>query len=250
MGTRLNKYLALCGLGSRRKVETLIAAGRITVNGSVVSRLGTVIEPGDRVEFNGKPLGMLEDRVYLMLNKPRGYITTLSDEKDRPTVMNLVPEKFRRVGVYPVGRLDRETEGLLLLTNDGDLAYRLTKPSFHVPKEYRIEVDRPLLPEDRDTIARGLYIPQLDLKTRPCMIDLIDDSARHVRMVIEEGKNRQIRYTFMNCGYTVKKLERVAYGNLSLKRVRRGTIRALTPSEVRELKKLAGLTTRGGSSDN
>ena len=155
--------------------------------------------------------------------------------------MNLVPEKYKRAGVYPVGRLDRETEGLLLLTNDGDLAYRLTKPSFHVPKEYRVEIDRPLAPEDRDKIARGMYIHQLDLKTRPCRVELIDEYSRYVRMVIEEGKNRQIRYSFMNCGYIVKKLERIAYGNLSLKRLRRGTLRALTSSEVRELKKLAGL---------
>jgi len=176
-----------------------------------------------------------------MLNKPRAYITTLNDEKDRPTVMNLVPEKFRRAGVYPVGRLDRETEGLLLLTNDGDLAYRLTKPSFHVPKEYRVEIDRPLAPDDRDKIAHGIYLHQLELKTRPCRVEVVDESSRFVRMVIVEGKNRQIRYSFMNCGYTVKKLERVAYGNLSLKRLRRGSIRTLTSSEVRELKKLAGL---------
>lgn len=241
MGTRLNKYLALCGLGSRRKVEGLIAAGRVSVNGAVTARLGTVIGPGDRVEFDGKPLELLEDRIYLMLNKPRAYITTLNDEKDRPTVMNLVPEKFKRAGVYPVGRLDRETEGLLLLTNDGDLAYRLTKPSFHIPKEYRVEIDRPLTPDDRDKIAHGIYLHQLDLKTRPCRVEVIDESSRFVRMVIVEGKNRQIRYSFMNCGYTVKKLERVAYGNLSLKRLRRGSVRILTSSEVRELKKLAGL---------
>jgi 23S rRNA pseudouridine2605 synthase len=240
MGTRLNKYLARSGLGSRRKVEELITAGRITVNGTVSARLSTVIEPGDRVEFDGKPLRLLEERTYLMMNKPRGYITTLIDEKDRPTVMNLVPEKYRRAGVYPVGRLDRETEGLLLLTNDGDLAYRLTRPSFNVPKEYRVEIDRPLASEDRDKIARGLYLPQLDLKTRPCSIDINDDYPQHVRMVIMEGKKRQIRYSFMNCGYSVKKLERVSYGNLSLKRLRRGAIRVLTTSEVRELKKLAG----------
>lgn len=241
MGTRLNKYLALCGLGSRRKVEELIAAGRIAVNGTLVARMGTVIEPGDRVECDGKPVVLREERLYLMMNKPRGYITTLSDEKDRPTVMNIVPEKYQRLGVYPIGRLDRDTEGLLLLTNDGDLAHRLTTPRFHVPKEYRVVLDRPLEDEDRNRISRGIYLHQLDLKTRPSRVECIDESCRTIRMVIVEGKNRQIRYSFANCGYTVQKLERVAYGNLSLKRIRRGTVRVLTSAEIRELKKLAGL---------
>jgi pseudouridine synthase len=241
MGTRLNKYLALCGLGSRRKVEELIAAGRISINGAVTARMGTVVEPGDRVACDGRPIGPREERIYLMMNKPRGYITTLSDEKDRLTVMDIVPEKYRRVGVYPVGRLDRDTQGLLLLTNDGDLAYRLTTPRFHVAKEYRVELDRPLEDEDRDRIARGIYIHQLDLKTRPSRVECTDDTRRHVRMVIVEGKNRQIRYTFTNSGYTVKKLERIGYGNLSLNRLRRGTIRVLTAAEIGELKKAAGL---------
>ena len=241
MGTRLNKYLALCGLGSRRKVEELIAAGRITVNGAVIARMGTVVGPGDRVACDGKPVGLREERLYLMMNKPRGYITTMSDEKDRLTVMDLVPEKYRRAGVYPVGRLDRDTEGLLLLTNDGDLAYRLTTPRFHVTKEYRVELDRPLEEDDRSRISRGIYIHQLDLKTRSSRVECTDETRRHVRMVIAEGKNRQIRYTFTNCGYTVKKLERIGYGGLSLKRLRRGTLRVLTATEVGDLKKAAGL---------
>ena len=241
MGTRLNKYLALCGLGSRRKVEELIAAGRITVNGAVTARMGTVVGPGDRVACDGKTVGLREERLYLMMNKPRGYITTTSDEKDRLTVMDLVPEKYRRAGVYPVGRLDRDTEGLLLLTNDGDLAYRLTTPRFHVTKEYRVELDRPLEEDDRNRISRGIYIHQLDLKTRPSRVECTDETRRHVRMAIAEGKNRQIRYTFTNCGYAVKKLERVGYGGLSLKRLRRGTLRVLTAAEVGDLKKAAGL---------
>jgi pseudouridine synthase len=241
MGTRLNKYLALCGLGSRRKVEELIAAGRVTVNGTVIARMGTVVEPGDRVSFDGRPIGLREERLYLMMNKPRGYITTLSDEKERLTVMDIVPEKYRRAGVYPVGRLDRETEGLLLLTNDGDLAHRLTTPRFHVAKEYRVELDRPLEEEDRSRISRGVYIHQLDLKTRPSRVEYTDESRRRVSMVIVEGKNRQIRYTFTNSGYTVNKLERIGYGNLSLNRLRRGTVRTLTATEIGELKKAAGL---------
>jgi len=144
MKTRLNKYLTLCGLGSRRKVEDLITEGRIKINGKTVKDLATIVETGSHVvKFDNQIVEPLDKVYYLMLNKPRGYITTLSDEKGRPTVMSLIPERFIRAGVVPVGRLDRDSEGLLLFTNDGDLSHLLTSPSFKVKKEYLVELDRP-----------------------------------------------------------------------------------------------------------
>jgi pseudouridine synthase len=241
MGTRLNKYLAQCGLGSRRTVERVIAAGRITVNGRKIIQLATIVEPGDRIELDGKPIAHNERRLYIILNKPRGYITTLHDEKKRPTVMDLIPEKYRRHGVYPVGRLDRDTSGLLLLTNDGDLAYRLMKPAFHVQKEYVVEIDRPLDDADRLAIIKGVYIHQLNIKTGPARVDCIDASRRRVRVVISEGKNRQIRYTFLNLNYKIRSLERTAYGTLAMKHLKKGALRELTETELRTLKKTAGL---------
>lgn len=240
METRLNKYLASCGLGSRRNVEALITSGRVRVNGAKAV-LSTVVLPGDRVTLDGSPVAPFERRHYLLLNKPRGYITTVSDEKNRPTVMDLVPEKFKRSGVYPVGRLDRDTSGLLFLTNDGDLAYRLTKPDFHIPKEYLAEIDRPIEDADRLAICKGIYIPQLDIKTRPAEAECVDERRLLVRIVLTEGKNRQIRYTFSNLGYRIKSLERTAYGSLRMSRLRKGSCRVLTEAELRTLRKMAGL---------
>ncbi len=241
MKTRLNKFLSQAGLGSRRAVEEIISAGRVAINGRKVTSLGTIVEPGDRVFLDGSPVKQLDQRYYLILYKPRGYITTVSDERNRLTVMDLIPEKYRRRGVFPVGRLDRDTSGLLLITNDGDLAFRLTKPQFHIDKEYRVEIDKPLADADRLKIIRGVYLPQLELKTRPARVDFIDESHLRIRMILTEGKNRQIRYSFLNLGYKVKSLERTAYGTLSLKRLKKGGHRHLTDTELHSLKKMAGL---------
>lgn len=245
METRLNKYLARCGLGSRRKVESIITAGRIAINGKKVTGLGTTVGPEDRVTIDGTPIDRIKHDYYLVLNKPKGYLTTVSDDRNRPTVMSLVPEKFQRFGVYPVGRLDKDTEGLLLLTNDGDLAYRLTKPRFNIAKSYVVEIDRPLEDEDKKKICSGIYIHQLQIKTRKAEIDFLNDSGRLVKIVITEGKNRQIRYTFMNLGYKIKRLERTGYGMLTTKNLRKGTYRLLRKNEVGSLKKLAGMARDG-----
>jgi 23S rRNA pseudouridine2605 synthase len=241
MGIRLNKYIAQCGLGSRRKVESLIAGGRITVNGIKVENIGTIIGPDDSIEMDGRPINRQTRCLYIMLNKPRGYITTLSDEKNRPTVMDLLPEKYKRHGIYPIGRLDKDTGGILLFTNDGDLAYKLTKPGFQVPKGYEVEINRPLGDMDKKKIIKGMYIHQLHIKTKPAQVISMDDSNRKVYMVIREGKNRQIRFTFINLGYKVKRLERTSYGTLTLRNIRKGSVRVLTKSEIRTLKKMAGL---------
>jgi 23S rRNA pseudouridine2605 synthase len=241
MKTRLNKFLSQSGLGSRRSVEELISSGRIAINGKKITAMGTLVDPDDRVTLDGSPIRRLAQRLYLILYKPRGYVTTVSDERGRLTVMDLIPEKYRRVGVSPVGRLDRDTSGLLLLTNDGELAHRLTKPHFHITKEYLAVIDRPFEEADRIRFSKGLYIHQLELKTRPARIDCVDESRIVIRVALTEGKNRQIRYSFLNLGYKVRSLERIAYGTLTLRRLKKGEHRQLTDPEVRSLKQLAGL---------
>ena len=239
MQLRLNKYLAQCGLGSRRKTEDLIKAGRIKINGLVATKLGiTINTETDTLLFDNKPIELLERKYYLILNKPKGYITTTSDEKDRATVMQLISEKYQTAGVYPIGRLDKDTEGLLLFTNDGELSYRLNHPKFEISKEYFVELDKPLTEEDKTTIEKGIFVHQLKLKLRRCVIKYTDTTHTRVSIKISEGKKRQIRYTFKNLGYKVTKLKRTAYGPIILKGVNRGDIKALKEKEVQMLKEL------------
>ncbi len=234
---RLNKYLSLCGLGSRRKVEELIEAGRIRVNGKAVKNLATTIDTeNDTVKFDNIKITPVSGSYYIMLNKPKGYITTLSDEKGRATVMNLIPEKFIRKGVVPVGRLDKDTEGLLILTNDGDLAHQLMGPNFKVKKEYLVEIDKPLAEEDKKKIEKGYFLHQIKAKPRPATLTITEKSRRFVKVLIAEGKKRQIRYSFNNLGYTVMKLKRTGYGPIQLGRLNKGDHRELKSSEVKLLK--------------
>jgi 23S rRNA pseudouridine2605 synthase len=237
MKIRINKYLAQSGFGSRRKVEDLISAGRIRLNGLVVEDFATQVDPEtDMVSLDGKQVAHNEEKYYLIMNKPKGYITTLSDEKGRPIVMNLVPEKYKRAGVFPIGRLDKDTEGLLLLTNDGDLANRLTSPRSHITKVYMLELDKPLVDRDQGKIEKGIFLHQLSIKTRPSLIEKIEPTGKRITITIIEGKKRQIRYTFKNFGYKVLKLRRVAYGPLTLEGINKGDVRALKAKEIRELK--------------
>lgn len=237
MKVRINKYLALCGLGSRRKVEELVTSGNIKVNGRVTKDLSTAIDTDtDIVTHNDEPLKAIKTSYYLILNKPKGYITTASDEKGRITVMSLLPEKFIRSGVMPVGRLDRDTEGLLLFTNDGDLAHKLTGPAFKVKKEYIVQIDKPLEEIDRKRIEKGFFVHQVKAKTRPATVTVVEKSGMFVKVLIVEGKKRQIRYSFKNLGYNVIKLKRTGYGPLTLGRLNKGDHRLLKTSEVKLLK--------------
>jgi len=238
MKVRINKYLTLCGLGSRRKVEELILAGDVRLNGTVVKDLSTIIDSEtDSVKYMGQKLKTINTSYYLMVNKPKGFITTLSDEKGRVTVMTLLPEKYKRSGVMPVGRLDKDTEGLLLFTNDGDLAHKLTGPTFKVKKEYLVQLDKPLEEEDRLIIEKGYFVHQIKTKTKPSTITVTEKSRLFVKVLIVEGKKRQIRYSFKNLGYNVLKLKRTGYGPLSLGRLTKGDHRVLKISEVKLLKK-------------
>ncbi len=238
MKVRLNKYLNLCGLGSRRKVEELITGGRITVNNRQVTDMATSIDTEtDIVKLDNSIIKTHNKVIYLMLNKPKGYITTMKDEKGRPIVINLIPEKYIKAGVVPVGRLDKDTEGLLLLTNDGDLSYKLTRPDFRVNKEYIVELDKPLEEKDKKRIEKGFFLHQIKVKTRPAIITISDKTGRFVKIIISEGKKRQIRYTFKNLGYKVIKLRRTGYGPLTLSRLNRGDFRELRTSELKLLLK-------------
>jgi 23S rRNA pseudouridine2605 synthase len=237
---RLNKFLALSGLGSRRKVEQLITDGRIRVNGTIIKNLATSIDTDtDKVTIDGKIINAAEKYQYIILNKPVGYITTLSDDRGRKTVMDLIPEKYKRIGVFPVGRLDKDTEGLLLFTNDGALGERLNRPAYHVTKVYIAELDKELTDKDKMQIEKGIYIHQTKTKTRPAKVERFAANGKSVKIEIHEGKKRQIRYTFLNAGYKVVKLKRIAYGPISLSGLNRGTVRPLRKSEVSALIKAA-----------
>ena len=236
---RLQKIMAASGIASRRKAEEMIAAGRVTLNGKVVTEQGTKADPErDEICVDGKPLRKAERLVYYVLNKPKGYVTTVSDPEGRPTVMDLLPKRGERV--YPVGRLDYASEGLLLMTNDGALAAKLMKAGAHVPKTYRVKVSgKP----DEKAIAKlrsGVSIALEDgrrVKTSPAKMRLVEDGANPwYEVVLIEGRNRQIRRMFEEVGHHVEKIKRVQLGPLVLD-MEPGKFRELTKKEVGHLKK-------------
>jgi 23S rRNA pseudouridine2605 synthase len=227
-GERLQKVLAAVGLGSRRVCEELIAEGRVTVDGEV-AELGRRVDPDTaRVEVDGVPISVRPGLVHYLLNKPAGVVTTASDPQGRPTVLDLVPPEPR---VFPVGRLDAATEGLLLLTNDGDLAHRLTHPSFGVEKEYLAEVATPPSRGELRRLREGVDLD--DGRTAPARVTLVPPRA--VRLVIHEGRNRQVRRMLDAVGHPVLRLVRTRIGPLTDRRLRPGEWRPLTSDEVRSL---------------
>jgi len=241
MQERLQKIMAASGIASRRKAEEMIAAGRVTLNGKVVTEQGTKADPErDEICVDGKRLEKAQRFVYYLLNKPKGYVTTVSDPEGRPTVMDLLLKGGERV--YPVGRLDYASEGLLLMTNDGALAAKLMKAGSHVPKTYRVKVSGK--PEARAiaSLRAGVTIALEDgrrLKTSPAKIRLVEDGAnRWYEVVLIEGRNRQIRRMFEEVGHHVEKIKRVQLGPLVLD-VEPGKFRELAEREVEKLKKTA-----------
>jgi 23S rRNA pseudouridine2605 synthase len=227
-GERLQKVLARTGIGSRRACEELIAEGRVTVNGEVAV-LGRRVDPeSDRVEVDGVPLTVREGVVYYLLNKPTGVVTTASDPQGRPTVVDLVPPEPR---VFPVGRLDAETQGLLLLTNDGDLTHRLTHPSFGVEKEYLAEVEGTPSRGALRRLREGVELE--DGMTAPAQASLAPPNL--VTIVIHEGRNRQVRRMCEAIGHPVRRLVRVRIGPLVDRQLKPGEWRSLTDAEVRAL---------------
>ena len=238
---RLQKIIAAAGIASRRKAEELIASGHVQVNGTVVTELGTKADAdADHIRVNGKLLQGVQRHVYLLLNKPKGYVTTVSDPEQRPTVMDLIRGVKGRV--YPVGRLDYASEGLLLLTNDGDLANRLMKAASHVAKTYVVKVAG--TPKE-DAIAKlraGVSIATDDgkrVRTGPALVRVVKEAANPwYEITLIEGRNRQIRRMFEAVGHHVEKIKRVRYGPLELD-VELGKFRHLSSKEVAQLKKAA-----------
>lgn len=233
---RLNKYIAQSGLASRRKADELIENGNVKINGLVVTELGTDVQPDDIVEVNGNRIHAEQRLVYYMLNKPTGYVTTLSDEKDRPIVTDLLTDVSERV--FPVGRLDVGTSGLLLMTNDGDLANKLMHPKHQIYKTYRAEVSGVLSAERVAKLRKGVDIG--GFITSPAKVKIVRQAKAHciVEIQICEGKYRQVRRMFKAVGNRVLALQRVAEGELYLGRLMEGHYRKLTPEEVAYLKGL------------
>ena len=236
-GVRLQKVLAQAGLGSRRVCDDLIDARRVRVNGRV-ARPGQRVDPEtDVVEVDGAQIGVRQGLVHLLLNKPAGVITTADDPQGRPTVIDLVPSSPR---VFPVGRLDADSEGLLLLTNDGDLAHRLTHPSYGVEKEYLVEVEGEPGRGAIRQLREGVELE--DGRTAPAKVAALD--GRLLRVTIHEGRNRQVRRMCEAVGHTVVRLVRTRIGPLSDRDLRPGTWRSLTQDEVRSLERATVARTR------
>jgi 23S rRNA pseudouridine2605 synthase len=236
-GDRVQKVLARAGLGSRRVCDEMVADGRVTVNG-VVAEPGTRVHAEtDRVEVDGVPIGVRPGLVYYLLNKPRGVVSTASDPQGRPTVVDLVPAEPR---VFTIGRLDAETEGLLLLTNDGDLAQRVAHPSHGVDKEYLAEVEGTPSRGALRRLREGVELD--DGPTAPAKVALVGDGA--LRLVIHEGRNRQVRRMCEAVGHPVRRLVRTRIGPLTDRKLAPGEWRELTTAEVREMERAAGTSHR------
>jgi 23S rRNA pseudouridine2605 synthase len=235
---RINRYLSMCGLASRRKAEEMILAGKVEINHTIVRDLGTRVNPRrDRVFVDGKQVVQTHDYLYLVLNKPKDTITTVSDEKGRTTVMKMIRTKQR---VYPIGRLDRNTTGVLLFTNDGDFAHHLMHPKFEIPKSYLVTCETMVTQQHLAQLRKGVKLE--DGKTGAAEVYVIPGGrGKEIGIIIHEGRNRQVRRMFESLGYEVKKLDRVAYGPVTKEGLARGGARSLTRPEVRKLRELAGM---------
>lgn len=233
---RLNKYMADCGVDSRRNCDKIITENRVRVNRKLINELGFMInEDNDTVTVDGKKITPKNKNVYLMLHKPKGYVTTVKDDKDRKTVMELIDIKSR---VYPVGRLDYDTEGLLLLTNDGDMTYKLTHPKYEVTKKYITRIEGEISESELTTLRNGVIID--GKKTAPAKAKLLEktDKECRVELTIHEGKNHQVKKMFETIGKTVVFLKRTEMGDIRLGGLARGQWRYLNDKEIDYLKSI------------
>jgi 23S rRNA pseudouridine2605 synthase len=226
---RLNRYLASAGLGSRRSVEELITTGQVKINGRVVTDLATKVNPDDAVKV-GARLIHVQQTLTAVLNKPRGYVCTANDELDRRTIFDLLPPNWPRV--FHVGRLDKESEGLLIVTNDGDLSLALTHPRYKIDKEYEVLLDKPFAPTDRAKLLKGFHI--MGGRAKFERLEVL--GPQHLKVTLTQGIKRQIRLMFYDLGYEVERLVRVRIGPLKIGETRPGDWRILTPKEVGTLK--------------
>ena len=230
--TRLNKYISNSGICSRREADKLIEKGEVLVDGKVVKEMGYKVQPNQTVKYQGKIL-KAEKKVYLLLNKPKGFITTTNDPQGRKTVMDLVKNACNEQ-VFPVGRLDRATTGLLLFTNDGDLSKKLTHPSYQMKKIYQVTVDRPLTKGDFQQIIDGVKLEDGIVEVND--LGIVSEDKKVIGIEIHVGKNRIVRRLFEHLEYRVEKLDRVMFGSLTKKDLPRGNYRFLTEKEVLWLK--------------
>ncbi len=231
---RLNKYVANAGIASRREADELIKTGIVTVNGNVVSEMGYKVQPGDEVRFDGKKISS-EKNVYFLLNKPKGFISTAKDEKDRKTVMDLM-SSATTARIFPVGRLDRQTSGVLLFTNDGYLTKKLTHPSHDVKKIYHVTLDKNLTAVDMAEIKKGIRLIPEGIAEIDAISYIEKRPKNEIGLEIHIGWNRVVRRIFEKLGYKIDALDRVSFAGLTKKTVHRGDYRALTELEVNFLK--------------
>jgi len=233
---RLNKLLAESGVSSRRKADELIASGVVKVNKKTITELGTKVRKTDFITVDGDPIKQIIHFTYIILNKPKDTITTAHDEKGRGTVLDIVRSRAR---IFPVGRLDRNTTGVLLLTNDGELANRLMHPRYQVPRTYIAGLDRNIQADDARKIAAGVELE--DGITSPCEVFVNPSDKSKVTLILNEGKHHEVKRIFEALNYQVKRLERKQYANLTARGLNRGEYRHLTNKEVLGLKKYLGL---------
>jgi 23S rRNA pseudouridine2605 synthase len=231
---RVQKILSEIGIASRRKAEELIREGRVTVNGRI-AQIGDRADPlQDRIKVDGRRVSASSPKIYILLNKPRGTVTTTDDPAGRKTVIDLL--RIRKPRLFPVGRLDYDADGFLLLTNDGELAHRLSHPSFRIPRTYQVKVKGKPTPEEIHKLSKGISLE--DGRTAPCRILPLRGTEENLwlEMVLYEGRNRQIKRMWEKLGYPVLKLKRVAFAGLGLGKLKAGEYRALMPGEVQKLK--------------
>lgn len=237
---RLQKYLASCGICSRRKAEEYIKEGKVKVNNKVINDLGFKVSLNDIVMFEDKIVKKETEKVYLLLNKPANVITSTKDEKRRNTVVDFIPEKYKNYRIYPVGRLDFNTSGLIILTNDGELTYKLTHPSNEIEKEYQVTLDKKFLQKDFFKLVKGIKVK--DYFVKPKNLEIVETNKNSntstVKITIVEGKNHEVRDIFTTLGYKVKKLKRIRIAFLDLTNLPKGSIRNL---KIHEIKKLYSL---------
>ena len=244
---RLNKFLAHAGIGSRRHCETLIRGGRVSIDGRVVTDLATRVAPEQDVKVDGEPI-RTEKHVYFLVNKPRGYLCTNHDPSNRPLAIDLVPQISQRV--YTVGRLDEDSEGLLLLTNDGDLANRLMHPRYGVEKSYLVLVAGNPSPEDLKKLLDGVYLAEGHVKARHVKRLKRQGNSTWLRIVLAEGKNREIRRMLAKLDHKVLRLKRIEIGPLEIGSLRTGKSRPLTMPELKLLQRLAKHLDRDGDENS
>lgn len=230
---RLNKFIANSGICSRREADEFIQTGLVTVNGERITELGHKVRYDDDVRFNGERIKG-ETKVYLVMNKPKNYVTTLSDPHAEKTVMDLIPATRCPQRIYPVGRLDKATTGVLMFTNDGELTEKLTHPSYGARKIYHVFLDRNLKKEDFDAILKGITLE--DGEIRADSLSYVEDEKSQIGIEIHSGRNRIVRRIFEHLGYKVRKLDRVYFAGLTKKALKRGDWRFLTEAEIAKLK--------------